>query len=429
LDAFTTVAVLIFLAAFFGYLNARFLRLPPTIGLMALALAFSLLLNGLHLAGLPVIRPAQRLLGGIDFDQLLFNGLLGYLLFAGALTISLERLAEVRWQVLSLATLGVIGSTIIVGFALFGVLQALGVSLPLSYCLLFGALISPTDPIAVLPIMRRARAPKSLEVLLSGEALFNDGFGVVAFVVVLSLATGVHSGPVAFDGFILFLREAAGGLAFGLALGWLTYRILKTIDDYPVEIIITLALVATGYPAAQALGISGPLAMVVAGIVVGNLGRARGMSARTARNLDRFWEMVDVILNAILFVLIGLEVLVFVEQFSPVRLLAGLIAIPIVLLARLMSVGAPVLLLRPTGVPARRAIPLLTWAGLRGAIPVALALSLPAGEYRELIITMTYLVVVFSILVQGTTVRYLAVGAPRAKERTGKAAESTGPGG
>ncbi len=407
MNVFTMIAVLVSLAAIFGYVNSRFLKLAPTIGLMLLALIVSLLLIALHLAGLPVINPARQFLGDVDLNQVLLNGLLGYLLFAGALNLSLESLTEVRWQVFSLATIGVLGSTVIVGFAMFGLVSAIGLGLPLGYCLLFGALISPTDPLAVLPIMRRARASKNLEVLITGESLFNDGFAVVVFVVLLTTVTGDHTGSLPLHAFTLFLREAIGGFVFGLGLGWIGYMILKTIDDFPVEIIITLALVSAGYAGALALGISGPLAMVVAGILIGNQGRARGMSATTVENLDRFWEMVDITLNAVLFVIIGLEVLLFVDQFSWLGLVAGIAAIPIVLFARFVSVGAPMLALRPRGSRARRALPLITWAGIRGAIPVALALSLPVGQNRNLVITITYVVVVFSVLVQGTTVKYL----------------------
>lgn len=407
MNAFATAALLISLAALFGYLNARFMRLPPTIGLMALALGVSLILVALHFAGLAVADAAQRLLKGVDFRSLLFDGLLGYLLFAGSLQVTLKHLVEVRWQVLSLATLGVLGSTLIVGFALYGLLPLLGVTLALKYCLVFGALISPTDPVAVLPIMRKIGAPKSIEALLSGESLFNDGFGIVVFAVLLSFITGTHEGNIGLMGFLVFLREAVGGLAFGLVLGWMGYRILRTIDNYPVEIIITLALVAAGYAAAQALGTSGPLAVVVAGIVVGSVGRERGMSARTGENLDRFWEMVDIILNAVIFILVGLEVLVLADWFSPDRLIAGTVAIVVVLIARFVSVGAPMSVIRLPGAKVRAPIVLAVWAGLRGAIPVALALSLPPGEPRDIITAMTYLVVVFSILVQGTTIKWL----------------------
>ena len=402
-------AVLIFLAALFGYVNSRFLKLPPTIGLMLQAFIVSLVLIGLDLAGVPGIGSARGLLAGIDFNRVLFQGLLSFLLFAGALQICLGCLVAVRGQVIFLATVGVILATVIVGFASYYLLRAAGLGVPLGYCLLFGALISPTDPIAVLPVIRRAGAPGDLEALVSGEALFNDGVAVVVFAVLLSLVTGGGSSSLSLpaQAALLFAREAAGGLAFGLALGYLGYRVIKTIDDYPVEILITIALVAAGYAVAESLGISGPLAMVVAGIVIGNHARNRGMSARTSENLDRFWEMIDIILNAVLFVLIGLEAFAFAGDFSTASLLVALGAIPIVLIARFVSVGAPFLAFRRLWGVSYRFTPFLTWAGLRGAIPIALVLSLPQGPNRDVLVTMTYVVVVFSILVQGTTVKYL----------------------
>ena len=412
MNAFATFAVLISLAALFGYMNSRFLKLAPTVGLMLLALISALLLIALHFAGLSVISPVREFLNGLDFNQVLMNGLLSYLLFAGALGICFESLTAVRWQVFLLATVGVLGSTAIVGFALFGLVHIIGLSLPLSYCLLFGALISPTDPLAVVPIMRQARADRKLETLISGESLFNDGFAVVVFTVLLMTVTGTHTGSLVSHALLLFVREAIGGFVFGLAIGWFGYRVLKTIDDFPVEIMITLALVGAGYELALVLGVSGPLAMVVAGVIIGNQGRARGMSAVTVENLDRFWEMVDIILNAVLFIIIGLVVLVFVGDFSWSRLATGVAAIPIVLFARFASVSAPMLALKPRGLSTRRALPLMTWAGLRGGIPVALALSLPIGEDRNFVVAITYVVVVFSVLVQGGTVKYLV---PRTK--------------
>jgi CPA1 family monovalent cation:H+ antiporter len=313
MSAFTIVSILIFLSALFGYVNSRFLKLPPTIGLMIQALVLSLLLVGLQYAGVPGIKSAQSAVSEIDFNRIIFNGVLSFLLFAGALQVCIECLTTVRAQVLTLATIGVLASTVIVGFAVYGLSQLMGLDLPLIYCLLFGALISPTDPIAVLPIMRRAKVPRNLETVVTGESLFNDGFGVVIFVILSHLVTGESSLPIPAEAAVLFVQEAMGGFAFGLVLGYLGYRVVRTIDDYPVEIIITLALVTAGYAGAQALGISGPLAMVVAGIVIGNHGRNRGMSERTTENLDRFWEMVEIVLNAALFVLIGLEAVAFAK--------------------------------------------------------------------------------------------------------------------
>jgi CPA1 family monovalent cation:H+ antiporter len=406
MSAFAIVSTLIFLSALFGYVNSRYLKLEPTVGLMFQALGLSFLLIGLQYAGVPGIKSARATVSSIDFNQVIFNGVLSFLLFSGALQIRLPSLREVRAQVLSLATAGVIGSTIIIGFAIFGLFRVVGLDVPLTYSLLFGALISPTDPIAVLPLMRKAKVPKNVESLISGESLFNDGFGVVVFVILLQLVTGEGELPIAAEAAILFAKEALGGFVFGLFLGWLGYRVIRTIDDYPVEIVITLALVTAGYAAAQALGISGPLAMAVAGIVIGNPGRSKGMSARTAENLDRFWEMVEIVLNAALFVLIGLEAVTFSGVFSPVRLLVGFAAIPVVLAARFLSVGIPMAIVRPVSGVSWRSTPLITWAGLRGAIPVALVLSLPPGPNRSTLTMVTYVVVVFSILVQGTTVKH-----------------------
>jgi CPA1 family monovalent cation:H+ antiporter len=421
MNAYDIIIILIFLSALFAYVNSKLLRLPPTIGLMSQAFVASLILIGLNLAGVPGIESARTLLGGIDFNRVLFNGLLSFLLFAGALKIGLGWLRAVKTQVLALATLGVLGSTVIVGFLTYALSSAFGLGVPLGYCLLFGALISPTDPIAVLPIIRRAKVTRNLETLIAGESLFNDGFAVVIFAVLLRVTVDEESGSIPLQAAILFGREAVGGLVFGLVLGYLGYRVIRTIDDYPVEILITLALVAGGYAVAETLGISGPLATVVAGIIIGNRGRAKAMSARTSENLDRFWEMVDTILNAALFVLIGLEAVIFASQFSAVRLVVALLTIPIVLLARLLSTGLPILAFKPVPGTGLSSLPLVTWAGLRGAIPIALVLSLPIGPNRDMLATMTYVVVVFSVLVQGLTVTYFArLARPRAAKARGK---------
>jgi CPA1 family monovalent cation:H+ antiporter len=414
MNAFSIVSVLIFLSALFGYVNSRFLKLAPTVGLMLQALALSFILVGLDYLGVPGIDSAQSVVSDINFNQVIFNGVLSFLLFAGALQVSLVYLTAVRAQVLTLATIGVIGSTLIVGFGVYGLFRLTGLDLPLTYCLLFGALISPTDPIAVLPIMRRAKVPGNLEAVISGESLFNDGFGVVVFVILLQLVTGEGTLPIPAEAAVLFAEEALGGFVFGLVLGYAGYWVVRTIDDYPVEILITLALVTAGYAVAQAIGISGPLAMVVAGIVMGNQGRSRGMSQRTTENLDRFWEMVEIILNAALFVLIGLEAVAFAADFSLVRLLVGFAVVPVVLAARFISVGIPMAALRPAPDVSWRSTPLITWAGLRGAIPVALVLSLPAGPNRSFLAIITYIVFVFSILVQGTTIKYFVE--PRGKK-------------
>ncbi|HUP45713.1 MAG TPA: sodium:proton antiporter, partial [Thermoanaerobaculia bacterium] len=306
-----------------------------------------------------------------------------------------------KWVISSLATIGLVISTILVGFGSWWLLGLMGLHIPLLYAMLFGALISPTDPIAVLGILKKTGAPKTLETKIAGESLFNDGVGVVIFLVLLQMVSGSH--PVTpFHVVRLLLQEAAGGILFGIVIGYITYRMLKSVDNYQVEVLLTLALVAGGYALALKLHLSGPIAIVVAGLMIGNTGRRLAMSDTTREHLDTFWELVDEILNAILFVLIGLEVLIL--TFTERYLLAGAMLIPLVLLARFLSVSAPLLLLRPFRDFTPGAIKILTWGGLRGGISVALALSLPAGPERDIILAVTYAIVVFSIVVQGLTV-------------------------
>jgi CPA1 family monovalent cation:H+ antiporter len=404
MDIIDIVTILITLSAVFSYLNYRYIRFPRTIGLMFFALALSLTLIGAGHFGWGIKKSALQIVASIDFNRVLLQGMLGFLLFAGALQVNIGDLAQEKWVVLSLATIGIVLSTLLVGALTWVVLVILQIPIPFIHCLLFGALISPTDPIAVLAIIKAVGAPRKLEVQISGEALFNDGVGVVIFIVLLRIAAGgqaLSQGEVA----LLFAEEALGGILFGLAAGFLAYRMLKSVDNYQVEILITLALTMGGYSLANALGTSGPLAIVVAGLLIGNRGRALAMSAVTREHLDHFWELVDEILNAVLFVLIGLEVLTL--EFIPRQLLAGLIVIPLVLLARLASVGVPVLFLKLRFSFLPNTVKILTWGGLRGGIAVALALSHPPGPGRDLIVTITYMVVVFSILVQGLTMERL----------------------
>ncbi len=409
---YNTIIILILLAALFAYVNAKFLKLAPAVGLMLQAFVVSLIFIGLNLGGITAIDSVRKLVTGVDFNRVLFHGLLSFLLFAGALQLCLACLIIVRTQVLVLATVGVVVSTVVVGFLSYLLLAGLGLGVPLGYCLLFGALISPTDPVAALALIRRAHVSSNLQAIVEGEALFNDGVAVVVFSILLALVAGSSSLSLAAETGVLIAREAVGGLAFGLALGYAGYFIIRTIDDYPVEILITLALVAGGYAAAEMLGTSGPLAMAVAGIVIGNHARNRVMSLKTQENLDRFWEMVDIILNAVLFILIGLEAVAFVSEFSPVRFAAAVAAVPVVLAGRALALGMPLLAFGKVSGVGPRATPFLTWAGLRGAIPIALVLSLPAGSVRDVLVGLTYVVVVFSILVQGTTLKYLVPKKP-----------------
>jgi CPA1 family monovalent cation:H+ antiporter len=404
MSLFEIAAILITLAALFSYFNERYVGMPTTIGLMFISLVISLGLIAMANIGLDVESRAESVLREIDFSELLLHGMLAFLLFAGALHVNLGDLLQQKWIISSLATAGVLTSTLIVAALTWILLRSLGLELPFIYCLLFGSLISPTDPIAVLGILKSANAPKSLETKITGESLFNDGVGVVVFLVLLDIARGGHE----LDGaqvLLFFLQEAVGGAVFGLATGFLVYSMLKSLDNYPVEILLTMALVTGTYALAETLHLSAPIAVVVAGLLIGNQGRSLAMSEKTCEHLDSFWELVDEILNAVLFVLIGLEILVL--QFNVSYLLAGLAAIPIVLAARWVSVGIPISLLKLRREFSPNVVKIMTWGGLRGGISVALALSLPSGPERDVILAVTYTVVVFSILVQGLTIKRL----------------------
>lgn len=406
------VAVCLAATALLAYLNHRFVGLPTTVGVMAIALVVSLAIRGLDAAGLADTprEMAQSFVRAIDFSQVLLQGMLSLLLFAGAMHVKLAELRRHWWQIAGLAVIGTVVSTLIVGAGMWFALPLAGLALPLAYCFLFGALISPTDPVAVVAIMKSTGAPRNLEIVISGESLFNDGVGVVLFAL---MATVVQGGaPSIGGGALLLLREAGGGLAFGWLLGWVTYRLLKSIDQYQVEVLLTLAAVVGGYALAAHLHVSGPLAMVVAGVVVGDRGRAVAMSDTTREYVDMFWELIDEILNAVLFVLIGMEVLLF--PFTGEVLFGGLIAVVVTLAARWLSVGAPVAALHHVfhALP-DRSWRVLTWGGLRGGISVALALSLPPSAARDLVLALTYCVVVVSILVQGLTIAAVVRSVPQ----------------
>ncbi len=413
------VALLLTFAALTTYLNERFLKLPTTIALVLFSLGISLVILLASRAGLAWSQHAQSLVRQIDFGESLMNGMLGYLLFAGSMHVPLDELREHRWPVAILATVGVLLTLLFVATMMGWVFSVLGLNVPWVYCLVFGALISPTDPVAVLDMLRRAGAPRALETGIAGESLFNDGIGVVAFVTCYQLlGQEPTAGPDWPHFWLLVLWQVAGGLGLGVLLGWVTYHLLRTVDDYSVEVFLTLAMVSGGYALATALGFSGPLAIVAAGLIIGNVARHRVMSTRTRERLDDFWELIDGMLNAVLFVLIGLAVL----SLRPTggALLAGCLAVPVVLAARWMSIGALMTLLWPErGMPfPSHSIKLLTWGGLRGGIPVALALSLPAGHERETLLTATYIIVVFSVVVQGLSFPALLRWALPAKEAT-----------
>lgn len=405
---FNDIAILVCLAALFSFLNYRYLKLPSTIALMLISLLFSIGIIVLGKLGLHI--GLRQIVAGIDFNMTLMVGMLSFLLFAGALHVNLNDLLDSKIEITIFATLGVVISTVMIGTGVYFVFMLFGYAISYLHCLLFGALISPTDPIAVMGILKQAGAPPDLEVKMAGESLFNDGIGVVVFIVLLDMVSGGHSVSAGHLVWLL-VEEVAGGVVLGLVLGGVAFEVLRRVDEYPVEILITLALVTGGYALALNFHMSGPITIVIAGLMIGNHGRRLAMSDITRQHLDMFWELVDEILNAVLFVLIGLEVLVV--SLSAGYLLMGLIAIPIALSARLFCISLPVLLLKPFRRFSPGTVRILTWGGLRGGISVALALSLPTGPWRDVFLTMTYAVVAFSLLVQGLTVQMVIPGSVR----------------
>jgi CPA1 family monovalent cation:H+ antiporter len=399
---FQAIAILLTFAAMAGYLNYRFVGLPTTIGHMAFALLLSLIAIATNRLGWLDTDAVSEFVGRIDFSEVLLHGMLSVLLFAGALHICLSDLAREKYPVFVLATVGVITATFITGALTWYAAILVGLQIPFIYALLFGALISPTDPIAALGILKQVAISKSLYVKIGAESLFNDGVGVVVFLAVLSVA--ISPGPIEWSGFLSsFFREALGGLSLGLALGWTTYRLLRSIDEYKVEVLLTLALVVGGYALAEYLSVSAPICMVAAGLVIGNQGRALGMSDQTRAHLDLFWELLDEIFNAILFLLIGLELMVISVDWLTIGL--GGLAVIAVLVGRFVSVAVPITIMRMARTFEQGTIRLMTWGGLRGGISIALALSLPASHEKPIILQITYVVVLFSVLVQGLTFR------------------------
>lgn len=431
LTLFEIAALLLVLSAVLSWINRAYLKLPHTIGLLVMALLASFLVIALHavLPGLQVYQTLSGAIGQIDFNETLMKGMLGFLLFAGALHVDFAKLKSAKYAIGLMATFGVVLSTFIVGTGFWLLASVFGVDLPYIWALVFGALISPTDPVAVLSILKTVKMPKSLETKIAGESLFNDGVGVVVFTLILAIATGgatahalleptLLAGPImasapgasigVLDVVELFMVDAVGGAVLGLIAGWIGYQMMERIDEAAIEILISLALVAGTYAIAYRIDIlghhlSGPIAVVVAGLMIGNRGAAFAMSETTRTALFGFWEMIDEILNSVLFLLIGLELLVL--GLSPEFALVTLITIPLVLMARLCAVFIPMKTLGTFKTFTKGAIPVLTWGGVRGGISVALALSLPDNEYKPLILTATYGVVVFSIIVQGLTIR------------------------
>jgi len=398
----TISSLLITVSALFAYVNYRTLKLPTTIGIMVISLLFSVVLVVLGKFGLNTgVDFARDIAGQIEFDEALLNGMLAFLLFAGAMHVKLEELLKSKWIIGLLASFGVVLSTFLVAGAAYLVFSLLNIDMPFLYCLLFGSLIAPTDPVAVLGVLKTAGASKSLETKIAGESLFNDGVAIVVFLTIFGIA--INGAPLSAQHIgILFVQEAIGGALFGFAAGWIVLQMLKTVDNYQVEILLTLALVSGGATGAAALHLSAPIAVVVAGLMIGNHGKRGAMSDTTIQHLDTFWELVDEILNAVLFLLIGLEVVLI--TFNGPIWIAGLALTVCALAARMFAVSIPVTLLKLKRDFHPHVIKILTWGGLRGGISVALALSIPPSEQRDVIVAITYVIVVISIVLQGLTI-------------------------
>jgi CPA1 family monovalent cation:H+ antiporter len=402
MSLYLVATILIVLSALFGYINVRFLKLPNTIGLMLITIIFTLLVLASSFFNNTLLEHEKLLIAQIDFKTVLLDVMLSFLLFAGALHTNFQQLKVQRKPIIAFATFSTLISTLLVGVITFYVFELINLDIDFIYCLLFGALISPTDPIAVLGILKQVGAPKNLETKIVGESLFNDGVGVVIFLTIYKIASGGSN--ITFSHVAeMFLFEVVGGIAFGLLLGWLTFKLLKSIDDYDVEVIITIAAVMGGTLIAQKFHLSAPLAMVTAGLFVGNdTARETSMSKTTEQYVDKFWELADVLLNTLLFVMIGMEILVL--TFNKSFIVAGLLSIPIILAARYLSLMYPIKFFakKLEFVPNTNLI--MTWGGLRGGISIALALSLTLEMHRDLFLVITYIVVVFSIIIQGLTV-------------------------
>lgn len=434
------ITVLIVLAAFFLLMNVKFLKLPSTIGLMIMALSLSLFIIFGEVIFSALKDMATDLMTKYDFSVVLFQVMLSFLLFAGALDMDLSKLGEEKWMILILATVGVLISTFVIGTAMYYILPLVNLNIPFIYCMLFGALISPTDPIAVLAMIKKSHVSKNLESQIGGESLFNDGIGVVVFITILSLIVPGEHGHTSPGGVaLLFGQEVLGGVALGAIFGYLGLRLLIMIDNEhtEIEVLVTLSMVLAGASIASTLHVSGPLAMVVMGLFVGNKGRSSELSDAAGEYVYKFWHLMDEAMNAILFILIGMQIIVISWQLP--YLLAALIAIVVVLSARFLGVGIPVTLYRIKGNVPKYTVRILTWSGLRGGISVALALSLyqnvkdgtMVATTVDLITVMTYCVVLFSIVVQGLTVKKLfdkaAGNIPKDElEASSGAASSTG---
>ncbi|CAM2816558.1 sodium:proton antiporter [Chryseobacterium flavum] len=415
MELYYSFSALIVLASIFAYLNYRFLKLPSTIGIMVIAIVVSIFLVMFGEVALPkTFGHLNNLMESIDFTEILMGAMLNFLLFAGGIHININDLKEQFRPVLIFSTVGVVISTFVVGFGMFYLLPLVGINLPFIYCLVFGALISPTDPVAVLSVLKQAKVSKALETKVAGESLFNDGMAVVVFTVVLQLAIGKEVDLGIENIGLLLLREAGGGILLGGLLGWITSRLMREVDDYIISVLVTLSVVMGGYLIARQMHISGPLTMVAAGLFMGNFNVRFKMKSITQDYLIKFWELIDEILNAVLFLFIGFELLMIKDLKN--FMIPGLLAIIVVLLARFISIWGPTKFMSLRTRFSPQTVKVLVWGGIRGGVSIALAMSVPKGEYSEIILSITYCVVVFSIIVQGLTIAKVANPKQIAKE-------------
>ncbi|ODM51854.1 cation:proton antiporter [Elizabethkingia meningoseptica] len=407
MELYYSFSALIVLASIFAYINYRFLKLPSTIGIMVIAITVStfLVLFGESVLPKTFVR-LNHLMDSIDFTEVLMGAMLNFLLFAGGIHININDLKEQFRPVFIFSTIGVVISTFVVGFGVYYLFPLIGIQIPLLYCLVFGALISPTDPVAVLSILKQAKVSKSLETKVAGESLFNDGMAVVVFTVILQLAVGKEVDLGVENIAMLLLHEAGGGLLLGVLLGWITSRLMREVDDYIISVLVTLSVVMGGYLIARQLHISGPLTMVAAGLFMGNFNVNFKMKSVTQDYLVKFWELIDEILNAVLFLFIGFELLMIKDLQN--FIIPGIVAIVVVLLARFISIWGPTQFMSFRSRFTPQTVKVLVWGGIRGGVSIALAMSVPKNEYSTVILSITYFVVVFSIIVQGLTIGKVA---------------------
>ena len=409
MELYYTFSVLIVLASFFAYLNVRFLKLPGTIGIMIIAMLVSVAIRLLGDQYFPeTTKEFFMLIQEFDFTEILMGAMLNFLLFAGALHINISDLRDHKWPILTYASVSVVLSALIIAGLFYMIAPMLGLEIPFIYCLLFGTLISPTDPIVVLGILKEAKVPKMIETKITGESLFNDGVAVVMFAVVLKMATDVNFDATFGSIAKLFLLEAGGGILLGALLGFTASNVMKKIDDYKVSVLITLSIVMGGFLIAKELHFSSPLAMVIAGLIIGNFGKSVAMSETTRDYLSKFWELIDEILNAILFLFIGFELLMLPDLQE--QLLLGVVAIFICLLARTLAIFIPASTILRKNTYSKGSLTTMVWGGIRGGVSIALVMSIPnsVGEIKDVLLEVTYIVVLFSIVVQGLTVGKVA---------------------